>query len=246
MTDIYTRRLALAAPRARIAAAFATVQGLRRWWTPIVCGSAEPGGELHFGFTGLDEHIAMRVEASDEVVRWTCLEHSGSPRWRGSTITFAPADGALEFRHAGVPRELVQPGWDRFLASLAGSVEHGNGRPFGDDALAVARAYHRAWSGGDIAAAASLLAPDLETDVPLNTYATKQEFVAALGAFGSQVRATRLVAELASGEQAVRIYDMTTEPHGTIRIAEHFTVADGLITRIRHVHDTAALRAAIA
>jgi hypothetical protein len=39
---------------------------------------------------------------------------------------------------------------------------------------------------------------------------------------------------------------MTTAPFGTIRVAEHFTVADGLITGIRHVHDTVALRAAIA
>ena len=29
-----------------------------------------------------------------------------------------------------------------------------------------------------------------------------------------------------------------------IRIAEHFTVAEGQITRIRQIHDTAALRAA--
>ncbi len=31
---------------------------------------------------------------------------------------------------------------------------------------------------------------------------------------------------------------------GTLRVAEHFTVVDGVITRIRQVHDTAALRAA--
>jgi hypothetical protein len=33
-------------------------------------------------------------------------------------------------------------------------------------------------------------------------------------------------------------------PIGTLRIAEHFTVADGRITRIRHVHDTYQLRLA--
>jgi len=60
------------------------------------------------------------------------------------------------------------------------------------------------------------------------------------------VQRTELVAELGSEEEAIRIYDMTTEPFGTIRIAEHFTVADGLIARIRHVHDTAALRAGVA
>ena len=33
-------------------------------------------------------------------------------------------------------------------------------------------------------------------------------------------------------------------PIGTLRVAEHFTVGHGKITRIRQVHDTAAVRAA--
>jgi hypothetical protein len=33
-------------------------------------------------------------------------------------------------------------------------------------------------------------------------------------------------------------------PIGPLRVAEHFTVEQGLITRIRQVHDTASLRAA--
>ena len=37
---------------------------------------------------------------------------------------------------------------------------------------------------------------------------------------------------------------MDVEGLGMMRIAEHFTVADGRIKRIRQVHDTAALRAA--
>jgi hypothetical protein len=31
---------------------------------------------------------------------------------------------------------------------------------------------------------------------------------------------------------------------GDLRVAEHFTVINGQITRIRQIHDTAALRAA--
>jgi hypothetical protein len=37
---------------------------------------------------------------------------------------------------------------------------------------------------------------------------------------------------------------MVVQPIGKMRIADHFTIADGQITRIRHVHDTAAPRAA--
>jgi hypothetical protein len=246
MIDTYTKHIPIDAPWRQIEQAVRTVEGLRGWWTPIVCGSAAPGGELHFGFAGVEEQIVMRVEPSPTGVRWRCVTHAGSPFWRGSVVTFAPSDGGLDFRHDGVPRELVQAGWERFLRSLAGFVERGEGAPFGDEALAVARAYHRAWAGGDHAGAAALLAGGLEIDVPLNTYATKEDFVAALSEFGGLVERTDLVAELARGSQAIQIYDMTTEAFGTIRIAEHFTVADGLITHIRHVHDTAALRAAMA
>jgi hypothetical protein len=34
-----------------------------------------------------------------------------------------------------------------------------------------------------------------------------------------------------------------TLPIGVLRVVEHFTVSDGYITRIRQIHDTAALRA---
>ena len=40
------------------------------------------------------------------------------------------------------------------------------------------------------------------------------------------------------------LYDMAVDRLGTLRVAEHFTVAGGRIIRIRQVHDTAAGRAA--
>ena len=248
MTSHYTHRIELRAPRDRIYDAVATIEGVRSWWTRIVCGSAEPGGELHVGFDGLDEHIALRVDASRRPasVRWTCLTHSGCDAWTGSTITFELGDGSIKLCHDGVPRALVAPGWERFLASLCALVEHGAGMPFGAEALAVARAYHCAWTGRDFDAAADLLASDLQTDVPLNTYAGKPEFAAAVRGFGALVERVELIAEVGRGDEAILLYDMHTEPFGTIRIAEHFTVAGGQITRIRHVHDTVALRAAVA
>jgi hypothetical protein len=40
------------------------------------------------------------------------------------------------------------------------------------------------------------------------------------------------------------LYDMDVEKLGAMRVAEHFTVQNGRITRIRQIHDTAAVRAA--
>jgi hypothetical protein len=111
-----------------------------------------------------------------------------------------------------------------------------------EPSLAIARRYHEAWTSGRFDDAGALLARELETDVPINTYRDADEFLAAVTAFGRIVTRTELLAEFARGGEALLLYDMDTGPYGTIRIAEHFTVADGRITRIRHVHDTAAFR----
>jgi limonene-1,2-epoxide hydrolase len=113
-----------------------------------------------------------------------------------------------------------------------------------DETLDVVRAYHRAWTSRNFDEAGRYLSDDLVTDVPLNTYADGAEFLAAVRGFGQLVAGVDLIAEVTDGAEAVLIYDIATEPVGTLRIAEHFTVADGRITQIRHVHDTAALRAA--
>jgi len=113
-----------------------------------------------------------------------------------------------------------------------------------ETALDVARAYHAAWTGGDFDAAGRRLADDLETDVPLNTYAGKEDFLAAVRAFGSRATGVRVLAEFGSGDEALLLYDMDGLPIGRFRVAEQFTVSEGRIKRICHVHDTAGLRAA--
>jgi hypothetical protein len=40
------------------------------------------------------------------------------------------------------------------------------------------------------------------------------------------------------------LYDLEAGPVGKLRVAEHFTVEGGKMTRIRQIHDTAAVRAA--
>lgn len=44
--------------------------------------------------------------------------------------------------------------------------------------------------------------------------------------------------------EGMLLYDMDVRGLGTLRVAEHFTVENGKIIRIRQVHDTATLRAA--
>jgi len=249
--DGYAREVTCQATRERVFATVATIGGLRGWWTPIVAGTARAGGQLTFGFEDMDEAIVMRVDEviSPSRVRWTCLEHSSVPAWADTTVQFelreAGSDGCvLTFRHLGLPAGEVADGWDRFLASLTRLIVTGEGAPFraGETAPDVARAYHDAWTAHDFDAARRFLAADLQTDVPLNTYTGRDDFAAAVASFGVLADHVDLLAELSSGDQAVLLYDMHTGPFGRFRVAEHFTVSGGLIRRIRHVHDTAALR----
>jgi SnoaL-like protein len=111
-------------------------------------------------------------------------------------------------------------------------------------ARSIVRAYHNAWTSRDFGRAADLLASDLTIEVPINAYPTKDSFVQALTAFGGMVDRTDMLAEFASDDDALLLYDMHVGALGTIRIAEHFTVTGEKITRIRQIHDTAPIRAA--
>jgi uncharacterized protein YndB with AHSA1/START domain len=135
---MYARQVAIHAARERVFDAIATLDGPRHWWTTIVTGSAAAGGELRFGFAGLDEQIVMRVDAvqSPVAVGWSCVAHTRDEEWTGTELRFELADRGprsceLDFRHLGISADVVGEGWDHFLASLAAYAEHGEGSPFG-------------------------------------------------------------------------------------------------------------------
>lgn len=111
-------------------------------------------------------------------------------------------------------------------------------------AIDVARRYHAGWTSKDFEQAIDLLAPALEIEVPINDYPTKASFAQALRSFGALVTDVALLAELGDGDEAMLLYDLHAEPFGTLRVAEHFTVTAGTITRLRQIHDTAPIRAA--
>lgn len=53
-----------------------------------------------------------------------------------------------------------------------------------------------------------------------------------------------MLAQFSANDEAMLLYDLDVAQLGPLRVAEHLTVANGRITRIRHVHDSATLRAA--
>lgn len=110
-------------------------------------------------------------------------------------------------------------------------------------ALAVARAYHDAWQRRDYQAAWQFLSDGLTVEVPINSYDSKAAFAEAARRTREMTAAVKPLAAFGHEGEAVLIYDLTL-PIGELRIAEYFGVSDGRITQIRHIHDTAALRAA--
>ena len=112
------------------------------------------------------------------------------------------------------------------------------------DALDVARGYHEAWTSARFEDASAFLADEVQIEVPINSYETKADFLEAVRGFATMIGRIEILAMLGDRDQAVLLYDLLVEPIGPLRIAEHFTVENGVITRIRQVHDTEALRAA--
>jgi uncharacterized protein YndB with AHSA1/START domain len=134
----YARKLPIQAAREQVFDAIATLDGLRRWWTTIVTGSAARGGSLRFGFAGLDEQIVMRVDVVRPLsaITWSCVTHTRNDEWTASTVRFELVDRGpqaceLNFHHTGIGREQVAAGWDHFLASLAAYAERSAGSPYG-------------------------------------------------------------------------------------------------------------------
>jgi hypothetical protein len=113
-------------------------------------------------------------------------------------------------------------------------------------ALEVARRYHAGWTSRNYDKATDLLAPSLTVEVPINEYPSKASFANALGSFGDLVTSVELLAEMTAGNEAMLLYDLQVEQLGALRVAEHFTVENGRIVRLRQIHDTAPVRAWLA
>ena len=86
-------------------------------------------------------------------------------------------------------------------------------------ALELARSYHDAWTSQDLQEARRYLAADLETDVPLNTYANAAEFLGGLSEFVQLVTDVNLLAEFGDNEEAMLLYDVNVEPIGRLCVA---------------------------
>jgi hypothetical protein len=246
--DPITIRRALAT---RPRTAFAAFAEPASWW-PLedrnVLGS---GSTLSFE----DGHLVERN--ADQRVEWAEVVEWDEPRLvRLAFHPFLPREDATDLAvtfkavPGGTDVELVHDGWDALQgdASSVATGWHEALSAFAEvvegEALTIARAYHEGWSGGDFDRAIRLLSSRLDVETPVNEYPDRDSFAEALRGFGSLARRVELLSALGGPQEATLVYDMDVAGLGELRVAEHFTVHDGQIARLRQIHDTAELRAA--
>lgn len=104
-------------------------------------------------------------------------------------------------------------------------------------ALAVALAYHRAWTSKDLNEALRHVTDDIVCDAPSGQLRGIDQYRPFLANFVPIVTGYDLIAALGDAETAVLVYDLHTVPVSSSLICECFTVKDGRITRNRLIFD---------
>lgn len=111
----------------------------------------------------------------------------------------------------------------------------------------IVRAYHDAWTGGDIPTAGRSLGENFTTRAPVGSYDSKDAYLAGLTRFRGLVTGLEMISELYGENQATLLYDVhTNTPAGTLRTAEHFKLSDDEIVFTQLIFDATDWKAMLA
>ncbi len=98
-----------------------------------------------------------------------------------------------------------------------------------NSAYDVVETYHRAWTGGDVAAAMTHVADDIVCRAPGVDLTGKEAYAAYIGGFAPRLTGIADIASFGSGDQVALFYYPQTAATSTTPAAECFTVRDGKI-----------------
>jgi hypothetical protein len=110
--------------------------------------------------------------------------------------------------------------------------------------LDIALAMTRAWTSHDLKTAATLVADDVVFEGPLAQTQGIDPYLKGLTGLSQTVKDFKLIAAFGDEQQALLMYDLITEPYGTLTCAKQLTVRDGKITRDKLTFDSHQIRAA--
>ena len=113
------------------------------------------------------------------------------------------------------------------------------------NAADVVLAYTDAWANKDLRAAGRHLADDVVFDGPFARYESAEPLMQGLAAFASRIATGwKRIALVTEGDQVMLMYEVHLPSGAPVRIAEHFTVRDGLIRTETLTFDSLAMQAA--
>ena len=104
-------------------------------------------------------------------------------------------------------------------------------------AVAVALAYHQAWTSQDFEQAMTWIDPDITCDAPPGRLEGAGAFRAFMGPFAGIATGSRVIAAFGDASTAVIMYDTSTRAVPDAPGAEYVTVAGGRITYMRIIFD---------
>lgn len=153
-------------------------------------------------------------------------------------LTAIPTGTRVTLTHSQLPdtnRHDFAAGWDHFIprlrtAILTGNVSESHWAP-NVAPSEIVRAYHHAWTSGNLALAMAHIADDVVWQVPGNTFTGKHQYAAFLGAFIPTVVQVREIASFADTAKVMLLYTVQTSQLDVAPpVAEYFTVRNGKIT----------------
>ena len=108
----------------------------------------------------------------------------------------------------------------------------------------IVRGYHDAWSERkDLKLAGSFLAANLEFRGSLSSFDSAAALLDSLRGLLPVINRVTMIDEFYAANRALLLYDLdTATPAGTMRIAEHFIIADGEIKTMKLVFDASNMR----
>ena len=101
--------------------------------------------------------------------------------------------------------------------------------------------YTQSWINRDPRAARRIIAGDATVEWNLDAPVDDEELVQTLDRITAFADAVTISSTTCADDRAALLYDCVA-PFGTLRVAEFLTVTDGLLSDIRQVYDTVALR----
>jgi hypothetical protein len=106
----------------------------------------------------------------------------------------------------------------------------------------VALAFTKAWTSRDMDTAAKYVGDDVVFEGPMAQTTGAKVYFEGLSGLAKTVKSVKVIAAYGDESHALIMYDLQTEPFGTLTCAKHFTVRDGKIQRDKLTFDSHLIR----